>query len=395
MKPNPNPLSHYLSKKVENIRPSGIRELFDLAQRTAVVLNLGLGEPDFVTPSHIQEAAKQALDEGYTHYTPNAGFLDLRQAIAEKLKQENGINVDPEREVIVTIGGTGTILLAIHTVVDVGDEVLILDPCFVTYEPCVTLAGGRAVPVPLREGDFRMLPEEVEKSIGSKTKCIILNSPMNPTGSVMAEEDIRAIANIALQNNLFVISDEVYEKLIYEDAKHFSPASIPSMENQTITINSFSKTYAMTGWRIGYAVANADVCTAMNKIQQNTVANAPAIAQRAALAALRGPQDCVRDMVKEYDRRRRFLIKRLSKIQGFSCQAPKGAFYTFPNIKTLGRSAMEFTENLLKKGKVVVVPGGTFGQKGEGHIRICYAVPIEKLEIAMERIEDTVKQESV
>jgi len=384
-----------LSKKVRNIRSSGIRELFDLAQRTEDVINLGIGEPDFVTPTHISEAAKQALDEGYTHYTPNAGFLDLRQAIAEKLKQENYINVEPEKEIVVTVGGAGAVLLAVHALVDAGDEVLIPDPCFVTYEPCVTLAGGKIVTVPLREGDFRLLPEEVEKRIGIRTKCIILNSPMNPTGSVMTEADIRAIADIALRHNLFILSDEVYEKLIYEDAKHFSPASIPDMKHRVVTINSFSKTYAMTGWRIGYVVADADICSAMIKIQQNTVANAPAIAQRAALAALRGPQDCVRAMVKEYDQRRRFLIKRLNRITEFCCQAPKGAFYAFPSVKALGCSALEFAQNLLKKGKVVTVPGGAFGKRGESHIRLCYAVPIEKLKIALDRIEDTVGQEGL
>jgi len=384
-----------LSEKVKGIRSSGIRELFDLAQRTEDVINLGIGEPDFVTPAHICEAAKQALDEGYTHYTPNAGFLDLRQAIAVKLKRENDINVEPEKEIVVTVGGAGAILLAVHALIDAGDEVLIPDPCFVTYEPCVTLAGGKVVPVPLREGNFRLLPEEVEKRVGSRTKCIILNNPMNPTGNVITEEDIRAITDIALRHNLFILSDEVYEKLIYEDAKHFSPASISGMEHRVVTINSFSKTYAMTGWRIGFAIANADICSAMIKIQQNTVANAPTIAQRAALAALRGPQDCVRAMVKEYDQRRRLLIKRLNKITEFCCQAPKGAFYAFPSIKALGRSVLEFTQNLLKKGKVVAVPGGAFGKRGEGHIRLCYAVPIEKLKIAMDRIEDTVRQEGL
>jgi aspartate/methionine/tyrosine aminotransferase len=380
-----------LSMKAANIKSSGIRELFDLAQKTEDVINLGIGEPDFVTPSHIVKAAKQALDEGYTHYTPNAGFLDLREAIAEKLKRENGIDVDPNKEIIVTIGGAGAINLAIHALVDAGDEILITDPCFLTYEPCVMLAGGKTVPVPLREMGFRLLPDEVEKRVGPRTKGIILNNPMNPTGSVMAEEDIKAIVEIAKRHNLFVISDEVYEKLIYEDCKHLSPASISGMENLTVTINSFSKSYAMTGWRIGYAVASADICAAMVKIQQNTVANAPAIAQRAALAALKGSQDSVRKMVGEYDKRRRYLIERLGNITGFRCYAPKGAFYAFPNIEAFGQSALEFTRNLLVKGKVVTVPGGIFGERGEGHIRLCYAVPVEKLKIAMDRIEDAVR----
>jgi len=381
-----------ISDRVKSIQHSGIRRLFDLAQSTAGVISLGIGEPDYRTPDHVIEAAKKALNQGYTHYTPNAGFPDLRTAIAEKMRKENGIIADPENEIIVTVGGAGAIFLATTVLLNPGDEVLIPDPGFVTYAPCVMMAGAKPISVPVREENFfRILPSDVEERVTRKTRCIILNSPQNPTGAVLLENDLRGLAEIAIGNNLAVISDEVYEKLLYDGAKHLSIGSYPEMAERTITVNSFSKTYAMTGWRVGYAVAPADIIREMVKIQQNTVANAPAVAQKAALAAIEGPQDFVFEMVREYDRRRRYLVKHLSDINCFSCTSPKGAFYVFPNISKTRQSSMEFAEALLRVGKVATVPGTAFGRYGEGYLRLCYATPIEKIDQALEGIKKTVE----
>lgn len=382
-----------ISEKTAMVKPSGIRRLFDLSQGVKDVISLGIGEPDFDTPKHIVEAAKKALDEGYTHYTPNAGFLELREAIARKLWLENRIKVDPKSEVIVTVGGTGALFLSILSIIDPGDEVLIPDPGFLTYEPCVIFAGGRAVPVPVHEkDDFRMMPEQVESRVTSKTKCVVINSPQNPTGSVMLKKDLEAISEIAEKHDLFVISDEVYEKLTFDGAEHFSIASIPGMDERTITVNSFSKTYAMAGWRVGYAASKSAVIDEMVKLQQNIVANASSVAQMAALAALKGPQDCVKEMVDEYDRRRLLITRRLNEINGISCRAPRGAFYVFANITQLGKSSEEVAEFLLSEGKVVAVPGSAFGRHGEGYLRFCYATPMEKLEKALDRVEKAVRK---
>ncbi|UCD72989.1 MAG: pyridoxal phosphate-dependent aminotransferase [Candidatus Bathyarchaeota archaeon] len=380
-----------ISQRIKSIRYSGIRKLFDLAQSTSGVVSLGIGEPDYRTPEHVIEAAKEALELGYTHYTPNAGFLDLRIAITEKMRQENNIVADPKTETIVTVGGAGAIFLATTVLLDPGDEVLIPDPGFVTYEPCIVMTGGIPVPVPVREKDsFRMLPSDVEDRITDKTKCIILNSPQNPTGGVLLEKDLRGIAQIAIENNLAVISDEVYEKLLYDGAKHLSICSFPEMAERTITVNSFSKTYAMTGWRVGYAVGPPEIVGEMVKIQQNTVANAPAVAQRAALAALKGPQNFVYEMVKEYDQRRRYIVEHLNDLDYFSCTPPKGAFYIFANISKSGLSSMDFAEALLRVGKVATVPGTAFGDLGEGYLRLCYATPVEKIGQALEGMRKTV-----
>ncbi len=381
-----------ISNRIKSIRHSGIRRLFDLAQSTSGVVSLGIGEPDYKTPGHVIEAAKDALELGYTHYTPNAGFLDLRTAITEKMKRENKIEADPKTETIVTVGGTGAIFLATAVLIDAGDEVLIPDPGFVTYEPCVMMAGGRPIPVPVREEySFRMLPHDVEELVTDKTKCIILNSPQNPTGGVLLENDLKGIVQIAVENNLAVISDEVYEKLLYDGAEHLSIGSLPDMSNRTVTVNSFSKTYAMTGWRVGYAVGPREVIGEMVKIQQNTVANAPAVAQRAALAALEGPQDFVYEMVKEYDQRRRHLVKCLNDLDYFSCKPPKGAFYVFANISKSGLSSMDLAEVLLRIGKVATVPGNAFGNLGKGYLRLCYATPVEKINQALEGIRKAVE----
>lgn len=380
------------SKRIQLIRSSGIRKLFDLARTMSGVISLGIGEPDFDTPQHIREAAKRALDAGYTRYTPNAGFLDLREALSAKVVQVNGLDYTPQ-EVLVSGGGcTGALLLALLTLVDPGDEVIISDPCFVVYEAVARIVGATPVFVAVREEeDFRLIPENVEKSLTTKTKLIILNSPSNPTGGIQYRGDIEGIAEVARKHNLYIVSDEVYETMLYEGMHHHSIAAIKGMRNRTVTVNSFSKTYAMTGWRIGYAVGTKEIIDQMIKLQQYTMVHAPAVSQRAALAALNGPQDFIEQMVTIFDERRRFLIPRLNEIEGFRCPTPKGAFYAFPNVEGLGKLSKDMAQILLQSGGVAVVPGSVFGEGGEGYLRLSYAQPLDKLEDACNRIEKVVK----
>jgi len=383
-----------LSYRTRAIALSGIRRLFDLAQKTSGVINFGLGEPDFDTPIHIKEAGKRALDLGYTHYSPNAGYPELREAIAEKLRTENNIEVTAEN-IMVTIGASAGLLLSTLVVVEPGDEVLIPDPGFVIYEAVVRIAGGKPVRVPLREeDDFRMLPEKVNELITPKTKCIFINSPHNPTGAVLEYSDIKGIAEIAIDNGIYVISDEVYEKLVYDGAKHYSIASIPGMEELAITVNAFSKTFAMCGWRIGYVAASTKLINEMVKLQQFTVVHAPSMAQRAALEGLRNPESkkFIEDMVREYDRRRRFMVENLNKIYGFKVKPPKGAFYVFANVKELGMTSTDLAELILSEAGVITVPGSAFGPNGEGYLRFCYATSISQIELGIKRIEGVIKK---
>ena len=380
------------SQRIQLIRSSGIRKLFDLARTMSGVISLGIGEPDFDTPPHIRDAAKRALDEGYTRYTPNAGFLDLREALSAKVAQVNGMDYTPQ-EVLVSGGGcTGALLLALLALVDPGDEVIISDPCFVVYEAVARIVGATPVFVAVREEeDFRLIPEDVEKSLTAKTKLIILNSPSNPTGGVQRREDIVGIAEVARKHDLYIVSDEVYEMMLYEGMRHQSIAAIKGMRHRTVTVNSFSKTYAMTGWRIGYAVGTSEIIDQMIKLQQYTMVHAPAISQRAALAALNGPQDFIERMVKVFDERRRFLVPRLNEIEGFRCPTPMGAFYAFPNVEGLGKLSKDLAQYLLQSGGVAVVPGSVFGIGGEGYLRLSYAQPLDKLEEACNRIEKAIK----
>jgi aspartate/methionine/tyrosine aminotransferase len=382
---------HVFSQRIQLIRSSGIRKLFDLAQTMVGVISLGIGEPDFDTPRHICEAAKRALDEGFTRYTPNAGFSDLREALSAKVAQVNGLDYTPQ-EVLVSGGGcTGALLLAMLALVNPGDEVIISDPCFVVYEAVARIVGATPVFVTVREEkDFRLLPGDVAKSITPKTKLIILNSPSNPTGGVQRREDIAGIAEVARKHDLYVVSDEVYETMLYEGMRHQSIAAFEGMRHRTVTVNSFSKTYAMTGWRIGYAVGAREIIDEMVKLQQYTMVHAPAISQRAALAALNGPQDFVERMVTVFDKRRRFLVPRLNEIEGFRCPTPKGAFYAFPNVKGLGKLSKDLAQFLLQNGGVAVVPGSAFGAGGEGYLRLSYAQPLNQLEEACNRIEKAV-----
>jgi aspartate/methionine/tyrosine aminotransferase len=383
-----------LSSRTKVIAPSGIRRLFDLAQKASGVINFGIGEPDYDTPRFIGEADKKAVDLGYTHYTPNAGFAELREAIAEKLRNENGMEVTAEN-VMVTSGSTIGLFLAVLALVDPGDEVLIPDPGFVAYEAAVLMVGGRPVRVPLSEDeDFRMLPEKVNELVTPRTKCIFLNTPSNPVGAVLEFSDVKGIAEVAMDNGVYVISDEVYEKFVYDEAKHYSIASIPGMEELAITVNSFSKTFAMCGWRIGYVVASKRLIDELIKLQQFTVVNAPSISQMACVEGLRNPETkkFVEEMVREYDRRRRYMVERINKIPGFRAKMPKGAFYVFANVKELGLKSMDLAEYILKEVAVATVPGSAFGPSGEGYLRFCYATSLKNIEEGLNRVERAVEK---
>ncbi|RLE51824.1 MAG: pyridoxal phosphate-dependent aminotransferase [Candidatus Methanomethylicota archaeon] len=379
-----------LSTRVLQVSESGIRKLFDLARKVSDVISFGIGEPDYDTPAHIKEAAKKALDEGYTHYTPNAGFPELREEIANKLRRENSIEASPD-EVMVTSGGTAAIFLALSVLVDQGDHVLTPDPGFVVYEQVIKAIGGKPVKYQLRSENFDIDLEDLEKKITDKTKCIIVNTPSNPTGAVHPEKTLREVANIALQHEVYILSDEVYEKFIYDGEKHFSIASIPDAKSITITVNSFSKTYAMCGWRIGYFAAEKAIVDEAVKLQQYTLVHAPSIAQKAALAALRGPQDHITEMVREYDKRRRTIVKLLNEVDGFTCPTPKGAFYAFPKTDGYDMSSYQLAEKLLKEAKVATVPGIAFGERGEKHLRFAYTIPVEKIVEGIERVKRALK----
>ena len=352
-------------------------------------IDLTLGEPDFATPEHICRAAKEAMDEGFTHYTPTAGILELRQAISEKLRRQNRIVADPNGEVLVTVGAMEAVMLTMQTMINEGDEVLVPDPAFDSYVPNVLLAGAKPVLLPLADPDFRVDPSKVAKLVTEKTKMIVLNSPSNPMGSIIDADDQKSILDIAIKNNLIIMSDEVYEDMTYDGYHHHSIASLPEGLSRCVTIFSFSKVYAMTGWRVGYMVSPSEIISKMTKLHRNTVAHPTSIAQKAALAALTGPQDSVTEMVREFDRRRIFLLQALQGLN-ISCSRPKGAFYLFPSMCEFGDNSGAIAESLAKEG-AVTVPGSAFGACGEGHLRISYATSMEKLDKAVKAMERWVK----
>ncbi|MGB9938159.1 MAG: pyridoxal phosphate-dependent aminotransferase [Methanobacterium sp.] len=366
------------AKRCKLIQLSEIRKMFELTPENAI--NLSLGEPDFDTPEHIREAVKQALDDGFTHYTSNNGILELREAISCKLAEENKVEADPEN-IIVTVGASQALYIALQALINKGDEVLTPDPGFLSYDAFVKLAEGKMVPISLKEeNEFQMTADDVLDEITPKTKAIIMNSPANPTGAVMQKEDIKAIAEIAEDKGIYLISDEVYEKIIYE-GKHYSPGRYT---DNAITINAFSKTYAMTGFRIGYMAANPEITEELLKVHQYNVACASSLSQIAGLEALIGPQKCVKEMTDEFKRRRDLVVKRLNEM-GIKFKSPKGAFYAFPKVS----NSSQFVNDAIKAG-VIIVNGSSFGKCGEGHFRISYAASYEKLEEAMNRLE-TVK----
>ncbi|UCG45200.1 MAG: pyridoxal phosphate-dependent aminotransferase [Candidatus Bathyarchaeota archaeon] len=379
-------------ERLQGIIPSDIRRLFSLAQSIPGVISLGIGEPDSLPPPHIRDAAKRALDEGQTHYMPTAGTLELRNALTEKARHDYHLQYDPTSEVLVTIGGTEAIFLALLTLIEPGDEVLIPNPGFVCYRPSVLMAGGIPVSMPLlEENNFTLNAETVMPLITDKSRVILINTPNNPTGSVFPYNDLAGLAKLAVERDLVVISDEVYEKITYDNSRHHCLATFPNMHERTVIVNSFSKTYAMTGLRVGYALGPESLITPMILAHQFITACVSGPAQYAAVAALNGPQDFVRDMVKEFERRRRLLHTRLNEIEGFKALLPKGAFYIFVDIRAFSRPSREFASYLLDKARVLTVAGSAFGEYGEGYLRLSYASAYEKIEEALDRVEETVK----
>jgi aminotransferase len=382
-----------VARRLRKIEPSCIKNLFSVAQRISSVINLGIGEPDFTPPAHVINAAKRALSEGKTHYPPSAGVSRLCEAIAKKAKHDYKLEYDPSNEVLVTVGATEAVFLALMASINPGDEVWLLDPGFVCYEPDVLLTGGKPIHVSIRKlGGFHLDAETVMSHITKRSRAIIINSPNNPTGTVFSYDDLLKLSKLAVERDLIVISDEVYEKIVYDGAKHFCMATFPGMLERTIVVNSFSKTYAMTGFRVGYAVGPPELIAPMLKVHQYSIACVDGVAQYAAIAALKGSQDCVKTMVTEFARRRKLMYNRINEIEGLDCTFPKGAFYVFADIHRLERGSTDLSDYLLDEGKVAVVPGCAFGREGEGYVRLSYATVYEKIEEAMNRIERAVKK---
>lgn len=378
-------MREFVSEKARVIPPSGIRKFFDIVLTMKDVISLGVGEPDFNTPWNVCEAGIYSIEQGNTAYTSNRGLQPLREAVARNLDQAYGIRYDPETEMIITTGVSEALDIAIRTIVDPGDEILVAQPCYVSYPPCVTLTGGKPVAVPCTEEDrFKLNPETLAERITKKTKGVIINFPNNPTGGVMAEGDLRAISDLVVDNDLVVISDEVYSELTY-DSRHTAAASLPELRDRTITLNGFSKAYSMTGWRIGYLCAPQALCDAALKIHQYVMLCAPTIGQAAALEAMRSGEEEKNAMVAEYRVRRNLFVHGLNEI-GLKCHTPEGAFYAFPSVKETGLSDVEFAERLLREQHVAVVPGSVFGEGGEGHVRCAYAVSRQNLSEALKRM---------
>ena len=381
------------SRRAQEVPWSGIRKMFELAAKEPDAVTFAVGQPDFATPRHIVEAGQRALEEGYTRYAPGLGYLALREAIARKVWRDNKMEADPQTEIVVTVGAMEGLLLSLMAAVDPGDEVIIPDPGYTNYESVVRVINGVPVSVPVREeNDFRYSPDDVEQAITERTKVLVLNSPANPTGAVMLKSDVEQMADIAQRHNLIVLSDEAYEKLIYGGLEHVSIASLPGMKGRTVSVYTLSKTYAMTGWRVGFVVGGERLIDQMHKMQEGVVSCVASFVQQAAIAALDGPQECVGEMVAEYDVRRKFIVRALNEIEGISCVEPKGAFYAFPNISALGRSSSEVAMSLLETSKVVCVPGTAFGFQGEGYLRISYASSLQDLEEGARRIRDGVRK---
>jgi aminotransferase len=380
-----------LSQKVLNIKPSGIRKFFDLVSEMQDVISLGVGEPDFDTPWHIRDEGIFALEKGRTFYTSNAGLKSLRTEISNYIKRTQNINYNPDNEIIVTVGGSEAIDIGVRALVNDGDEVIIPQPSYVSYEPCTILANAKPVIINLKaENDFRLTADELKNAITPKTKILILPFPNNPTGSIMEKSDLEKIADIIIENDIYVMSDEIYSELSYKE-KHVSIASLPKMKERTILINGFSKSYAMTGWRLGYACAPKEIIKQMTKIHQFAIMCAPTTSQYAAVEALKNGDEDVAKMRQSYNQRRRFLLNAFKEMN-IQCFEPFGAFYVFPSIKEFGMTSEEFATRLLQEEKVAAIPGKAFGSSGEGHLRISYAYSLENLKKAMERLKRFVEK---
>lgn len=377
-----------LSTAAQNALPSGVRRMFELAKKYPDAINLTLGEPGFATPQHIIEAGIKGLKDRKTKYTPNAGIKELRDAIAYKLLKENGIKCDPDKNLIVTAGATQALMLAMVTLVNPGDEVIIQGPNWPDYRGQIDIVNAKTVYAKVDESnDFKMTADVIEPLITDKTKLIIINSPSNPTGGVLDFDDLKEIAELVKKHKVFIISDEPYEKLVYDGFEQKSLASIEGIEDYVLTINSFSKTFAMTGFRVGYICANETIVSNLIKLHENMIASVPEPMQLAAVEAVYNAEKDVEEMVKYYDKNRHLIVDGLNRIKGFSCFCPKGAFYVFPNITEFGMSSTETAEYILEKTHVVTSPGSAFGPDGEGYIRICYASKYEQIAEALERME--------
>lgn len=380
-----------LSSTIVNIKPSGIRKFFDIAAEMDDVISLGVGEPDFDTPWHVRDEGIYSLEKGRTSYTSNAGLKELKEEIAKFLKRRYDLSYDPVKEMIVTVGGSEGIDICMRAMLDPGDEVLIPQPSYVSYEPCAILANGTPVIIELKaENEFRLTAEELEAAITPKTKLLVLPFPNNPTGAIMERKDLEAIAEVILKHDLYVLSDEIYSELTYTD-NHVSICNLPGMQERTVLINGFSKSHSMTGWRLGYACGPEVIIKQMLKIHQFAIMCAPTTSQYAAVEAMRNGDADVQEMKAEYNVRRKYLLKRFGDM-GVDCFEALGAFYVFPCIKEFGMSSDEFATNMLKSKKVCVVPGTAFGDCGEGFLRISYAYSMENLKTAMDRFEEFVKE---
>jgi aminotransferase len=374
-----------ISRVVQSTPPSGIRRFFDIVSQMDDVISLGVGEPDFATPWRAREACIYSLERGQTHYTSNYGMLELRQAISVYLRRQEGLEYNPENQILITVGVSEGMDLAMRAILNPGDEVIVPEPSFVAYKPCVSFAGGVPVVIPsYMDTGFTVTPEQVEAAVTDKTKAILISYPCNPTGAVASKDTLQRIVDIACKYDLYIISDEIYDRLTYE-GKHVCIPTLTGAYERTILLNGFSKTYAMTGWRIGYAAGLPEIIEAMMKVHQYTMMCAPVMAQVAALEAIRNGESDSNEMIEQYNQRRRVIVKGLNDA-GLKCLMPGGAFYAFPSIKETGLSSDEFSERLLFEEKVAVVPGGAFGECGEGHIRCSYATSMDKINLAVERI---------
>ena len=374
-----------LSRRVRDIQPSGIRKFFDILESMTDAISLGVGEPDFQTPWHIRDAGIYSLEKGFTKYTSNAGMTDVRREICRYLERRFGLRYDMNSQVLVTVGGSEAIDLAIRCITDPGDEILIPEPSFVCYGPIATLASGVPVPIPLTaDNEFRLSPEQLAAAVTPRTKALVLPYPSNPTGGIMEREDLEKLVPILKERGILVISDEIYAELTY-GPRHVSMANLPEMADQTIVINGMSKAYSMTGWRLGYACGPAPLISQMTKIHQYAIMSAPTTSQYAAVEALKNGDRDIEAMKEEYDGRRRFLVDGLRRL-GLDCFEPRGAFYVFPCIRSTGLSSEEFCERLLVQQKVACIAGNAFGASGEGFVRMCYAASMQNLEEALRRI---------
>ncbi len=381
-----------LSQTIVNIKPSGIRRFFDIAAERKDTISLGVGEPDFDTPWHVRDEGIYSLEKGRTFYTSNAGLKELREEICRYLSRRMGLSYDPVSETLVTVGGSEAIDIALRAMTDPGDEVLIPQPSYVSYEPCAILAGAKPVIIELKnENEFRLMPEQLLEAVTDKTKILIMPYPNNPTGAIMGKEDLEKIAKICVEKDLFVISDEIYAELTFGENRHVSIASFPGMRERTIVINGFSKAYAMTGWRLGYACGPQEILKQMTKIHQFAIMCAPTTSQYAAVEALKNGDGDVEMMRESYNQRRNFLMEAFQEM-GLSCFEPFGAFYVFPCIKEFGMTSEAFAFALLDAKKLAVVPGSAFGESGEGFVRISYAYSLKKLKTAMARLAEFVQE---